>query len=145
MRILNRRVPFDYQLFEKIEAGISLTGPEVKSIKAGKASLAEAFIRVKDGQAYLLNAHVHPYEFAENHNYEPKRTRKLLLHKEEILALASKMQAKNLNLVPLSWYTTGGRVKLEIALAKSKKKFERRKATKQRDLEREAKKEIANC
>lgn len=144
MRILNRRARYDYQLFERIEAGISLTGPEVKSIKAGKASLAESFIRIKDGQAYLLNAHVHPYEFAEKRDYDPRRTRRLLLHKGEILALASKMQAKNLNLVPVSWYTKKGKIKLEIALAKSKRKFEKKKAIRQRDLERETKEEISN-
>jgi SsrA-binding protein len=142
MRIVNRRAHFDYHLFEKIEAGIALTGPEVKSLKAGKASLEEAFVRLKDGQAYLLNAHVHPYEFARNESYDSRRSRKLLLHKKELMALSSKMQAKNLTLIPLACYTKRGKIKVEIALAKGKKKFEKKEAVRMRDLEREAEEEL---
>jgi len=143
MRIANRRAHFDYHLFEKIEAGIALTGPEVKSLKAGRASLEEAFVRLKDGQAYLLNAHIHPYEFARNETYDSRRTRKLLLHKKELLALASKVQAKNLTLVPTACYTRRGKIKIEVALAKGKKKFEKKEAVRRRDIEREAEEELA--
>jgi len=142
MRIINRRARYDYQLFEKIEAGIVLTGPEVKSVKQSKMSLEEAFVRIKDGEAFLYNAHIHPYEFADNRNYDSRRTRKLLLHKKELVALSSKIQQKNLTLVPVSCYTRQGKIKLQIALARGKKRFEKKEAIKRRDLEREAEEEL---
>lgn len=142
MRILNRRAHYNYQLFERIEAGIALTGPEVKSLKAGKASLDEAFVRLKDGEAYLVNAHIHPYEFAQDKTLDPRRTRKLLLHKKELFSLSSKMQTKNLTLVPTACYTRQGKLKIEIALAKGKKKFEKKETQKKQDLEREMEEEL---
>ena len=142
MRIINRRARYDYQLFEKIEAGIVLTGPEVKSVKQSKMSLEEAFVRIKDGEAFLYNAHIHPYEFSDNRNYDSRRTRKLLLHKKELVALSSKIQQKNLTLVPVSCYTRQGKIKLQIALARGKKRFEKKEAIKRRDLEREAEEEL---
>jgi len=143
MLIKNRRAPYDYQLFEKIEAGIALTGPEVKSVKQGKMSLEEAFVRIKGGEAFLYNAHIHPYEFAEGKNYDPRRTRKLLLHKKELISLSSKIKQRNLTLVPLSCYIKHGRIKLEIALARGKKRFEKREAKKRKNLEREMERELS--
>lgn len=142
MKIFNRRAKRDYQLFEKIEAGISLLGPEVKSIREGKMSLEEAFIRIKGGQAYLFNAHIHPYRFAETTSLDPLRARKLLLHKKEILALEQKMKQKNLTMVPLACYTKGRKIKLELALAHGKKQYEHREAIRQRDWEREIGREL---
>lgn len=142
MKILNRRARHDYQLLEKIEAGISLAGPEVKSVREGKISLDEAFVRIKDGQAYLLNAHIHPYRFADIKDLDPRRTRKLLLHKKEILALEQKIKQKKLTIVPTACYTKGRRLKLEIALARGKKKYEKREAIKRRDVEREIEREL---
>jgi SsrA-binding protein len=137
MRIINRRAPYDYQLLEKFEAGIVLNGPEVKSVKAGHLHLEEAFCQVKNGELWLFNAHIHPYKFADNQNYDPRRARKLLLHKNEILKLFQYSSQKGLTIVPISCYTKGNQIKLEIALAKGKKKYEKREAIKKRDLERE--------
>lgn len=137
-KIINRRAHYDYQLLEKFEAGIALIGSEVKSVKAGHMSLNESFVRVQDGEAWLHNAHIRPYSFADNRDYDPRRTRKLLLHKNELLKLQQKTRQKNLTVVPISCYTKRQKVKLEIALARGKKKYEKRKAIKKRDLEKEA-------
>lgn len=145
MHIYNRRARFNYQLLEKFEVGISLTGPEVKSVREGKINLDEAYVRLKNGQAWLLNAHIHPYRFADATNLDPRRTRKLLLHKKEILALEQKMKQKKLTIVPVSCYTASskrGLVKLEIALAKRKREYEHREEIKKRDQERELEQEL---
>jgi len=137
MKIINRRASYDYRLLEKFEAGIVLSGPEVKSVKAGHFHLEEAFCQVKNGELWLFNAHIHPYNFADTQDYDPRRARKLLLHKKEILKLAQHSSQKGLTIVPVSCYTKGNKIKLEIALAKGKKKYEKREAIKKRDLERE--------
>jgi len=142
MKIVNRRAYHDYHILEKFEVGIELNGPEVKSIKKGRMSLRNGFIKLKEGQAFLINAHIPPYEFASQRNYEPCRTRRLLLHKKEIISLATKMRQKRLTLTPLSCYTKGPWIKLEIALAKAKKKYEKKEAKKKRDLERELEREL---
>ena len=141
MKITNRRAYHDYHILEKLEAGIHLTGPEVKSVKGGHMSLGGAFVKIVGSEAYLVNAQIHPYPFARLENYDSGRTRKLLLHKKEIIALKSKIQS-GLTLVPLSCYTKQGLVKLEIALARSKKKYEKKEALKKRDLERELEEEL---
>ena len=137
MRITNRRARYEYQLLEKFEAGIALTGAEVKSIKAGHISLKESFVRLKDGEAWLYNAHVNPYPFADNRDYDPVRTRKLLLHKAELSKLSQKTKQKGLTIVPVSCYTKGRNIKLQIALAKGKRKYEKRAKIKARDFKRE--------
>jgi len=137
MRILNRRARYDYNLLEKFEAGIALTGPEVKSVKAGKMSLGESFVQIREGEAWLYNAYINPYPYANNRDYDPRRTRKLLLHKNELLKLEQQTKEKKLTLVPVSCYTKGRNIKLEIALARGKKKYEKREAKKRKDLERE--------
>ena len=134
MHIHNRKAKYEYELFDKVEAGLMLTGGEVKSLAEGKASLDNAYVKVIDGELFLVNAHIHPYAFAKE--ADPIRSRKLLLHKKELLALQNKMQQKNLVLVPLSLYFHNRKAKLEIALAKGKKEFEKKESIKKRDLER---------
>jgi len=138
-KIINRRAAFDYQLLEKFEVGVVLSGGEVKSIKNGHLKLEEAFIRLKDHEAWLFNAHIHPYSFAANKNEDPRRPRKLLLHKNELLKLKQATEQKGLTLVPVSCYTKHNKIKLEIALAKGKKKYEKRESIKKKDWKRELK------
>jgi len=144
VKIVNRSAGYNYQLLDRIETGVALTGAEVKSLFAGQASLEEAYVKIIDGEPFLLNAHVHPYKFADVKKIDPKRTRKLLLHKKELIALASKMEQKNLVLVPVMWYNKGRQIKLEIALAKGKKKWEKKEAIKRADLARETEEELKN-
>ena len=136
-KIVNRRARYDYELLEKLEVGIALTGPEVKSVKAGQIDLNQSFVRLREGEAWLHNAHVHPYKFADNRDYDPTRARKLLLHKKELLKFDQQIKQKRLTLVPVSCYTKGRQIKLEIALARPKKEYEKRAAIKKRDLDRE--------
>lgn len=138
-KVVNRKARFNYELLDRIEAGVVLAGAEVKSVKQGKVSLGESFCRVDDkGELWLHNAHIHPYQFADNRDYEPTRARKLLLKKKEILSLAKKTEGKNLSLVPTAIYTKRGRIKVEIALGKGKKKWDKRRAIKEREQKREA-------
>ncbi|TSC53109.1 MAG: SsrA-binding protein [Microgenomates group bacterium LiPW_16] len=141
MKVTNRRAYHDYHILERLEAGIHLTGPEVKSVKGGHISLEGAFVKIAGSEAYLINAQIYPYPHARLENYDPRRTRKLLLHKKEIIALKSKIQS-GLTLVPLSCYTKQGLVKIELALARGKKRYEKREALKKRDLERELEEEL---
>lgn len=138
MKIINKKAGFNFELFDRYEAGVALTGPEVKSLIAGMASLEEAYVKLVGNELYLINAHIHPYKFADSREIEPKRTRKLLLHRKEILEIGNKMKQKNLTLVPVAWYNKGNQIKLEIALAKGKKQWEKKQALKKADLEREA-------
>lgn len=140
MRIDNRKAKFNYELYDHIEAGMMLTGGEVKSLSEGKASLDDAYVKIIDGEPFLVNAHIHPYEFAKE--IDPKRSRKLLIHKKELLALENKMQQKNLDLVPISLYFHNRKAKLEIALAKGKKDFEKKESIKKRDIERRMEEEV---
>lgn len=141
MKIFNKKATYEYTILERIEAGVNLTGAEVKSIKGGRATLDGAFVRIIGSEAYLVNAQIFPYMYARPEGYEPKRTRKLLLHKAELIKLKSKIEGANLTLIPLSWYTKGPLVKLEVALARGKKQYEKRevkrKEDQRRDLERE--------
>lgn len=136
MRIDNRTARFNYDIVEKFEAGIDLLGPEVKSLRMGKVSLNEAFVHLRDGQAFIVNAHIHPYQGAQD-NISPTRTRKLLLHRKEIVSLASKIATMGLTLIPLSLYNKGNIFKLEIGLGKGKKKWDKRETMKKRDIERD--------
>jgi len=136
-KIINRRAAFDYQLLAKFVVGVVLNGSEVKSVKNGHLKLEEAFIHLKDHEAWLFNAHIHPYSFADNRDYDPRRARKLLLHKNELLKLEQQTKQKKLTIVPVSCYTKGQQIKLKIALARGKRRYEKREAIKKRDLERE--------
>lgn len=138
MRIENRAARYNYEILEKFEAGIDLLGPEVKSVRAGQISLNEAFVHIRDGQAYLVNAHIHPYQNSSQ-SISPTRPRRLLLHKKELLVLASKIATTGLTIVPVSVYDKGNIFKVEIALARGKKQWDKREAIKKRELERELK------
>ncbi|MDO8503849.1 MAG: SsrA-binding protein SmpB [bacterium] len=136
MRIFNRRARHDYQLFEKFEAGIALTGSEVKSIKGGRGDLSSSFVRIKDGEAWLVGTNIPRYA-AGSKDYDPLRTRKLLLHRNELVSLDTKMAQQNLTLVPISLYTKGRLVKVRVALGKGKKQYEKRDAKRKKDIERD--------
>ncbi len=142
MRIENKKAFHDYTILERLEAGVSLTGAEVKSLKGGHGSLEGAFVRLIGSEAYLINAQIFPYIFAHPEGYDPKRTRKLLLHKKEIISLKSKVEGSNLTLVPLVWYTKGPLVKLAIGLARGKKQYEKREAKRREDQRRELEREF---
>lgn len=142
MRITNRKATYDYTILDRFEAGVILTGSEVKSLRGGHGRLEGSFVRIIGSEAYLVNAQIYPYAFARVENYDPKRTRKLLLHKKEIIGLKTKIEGQNLTLVPLSWYTAGPRIKLEVGLARGKKKYEKREAKKREDQKRELEQEF---
>lgn len=135
MHIHNRRAAYEYFLLDKIEAGLVLTGPEVKSVKAGRLQFEGSFIKERNGELWLFNANIPLYKFSLPENYDPSRPRKLLLHKNEILAIIGRARQKNLTLVPVSCYTKGrhGVIKLEVALARGKRKFEKKAAIKKRE------------
>jgi len=136
MHIDNRTARYNYEILEKFEAGIDLLGSEVKSVRAEKVSLNEAFVHFRDGQAYLVNAHIHPYQNSIE-KISPTRPRRLLLHKKELINLASRAATSGLTLIPLAMYNKGNIFKLEIALAKGKKKWDKREAMKKRDTQRD--------
>ncbi len=137
MKITNRKAFFDYEIGEKIEAGIKLTGAEVKSVRAGHLTLADSFVKIIGNDAMLINCFISPYQFADNSDYDPKRSRKLLLHKKEMLALQSKIQQSNLTIIPVSLYTTRNLIKVELGLARGKKKWDKRKALKEKAMKRD--------
>ena len=133
----NRKAYHDYFIEDKFEAGIELAGTEVKSIRKGNVNLKDSFCAVKDGEMFLYGMHVSPYEQGNIFNKDPRRTRKLLLHKREIMRLQARVQQDGYALVPLSVYFKGPRVKVELALAKGKKLYDKREAAAQRDAKRE--------
>lgn len=143
MRIVNRRATYDFEIREKFEAGINLLGAEVKAVKLGHADLTGSHVRIIGSEAYLINAQIFPYQYARPESYDEKRSRKLLLHKSQIISLKSKMDGQNLTLVPISMYTKGTLIKLEVALGKGKKQFEKKEAKKKKDIQRELEKEYA--
>ena len=134
---VNRIASHNYFLLEKFEAGIALTGTEVKSIRGGRANLKDSYGLVKDGELWLLNAHISPYEHGSYSNHEAVRTRKLLVHKEEVRKLIGKTQQKGLTLIPTRMYFKNGRVKVELALAKGKQVHDKRETIRRRELDRE--------
>jgi SsrA-binding protein len=133
----NRRARHDYQILDRFEAGIALTGSEVKSLRAGRASLAQAFVRVRDRQAWLENMHIPPYEQGDKRTHEPLRTRKLLLHRREIDRLSATQNEQGLAIVPMRVYFSHGLAKVELALGRGKRQFEKRHAIAKRESERE--------
>ena len=133
----NRKAKFEYFLFEKLEAGIALQGSEIKSIRAGQISLAEAYVQINEREAWLMEAHIAPYEQSGKFfNHEPRRPRKLLLHSDEIHKLWESVRQKGVTIVPTRVYLKDGRAKLEIAVAKGKKLYDKRDAIAKRDAER---------
>ncbi|RMD89203.1 MAG: SsrA-binding protein SmpB [Calditrichaeota bacterium] len=138
----NRKARHDYEILETMEAGIVLQGTEVKSLREGRANLKDSYATVKDGEVFLLNAHISPYKHGNINNHEPTRTRKLLLNKKEIRRLIGKVQEKGLTLVPLKMYFKNGKVKVELALARGKKIYDKRKDIAKRDAELEIRRQL---
>ncbi len=136
----NKKAFFDYNIYDKFDAGIVLTGTEIKSVRQNKVNLKDSFVRVENGEVFLYNCHISPYEQGNRYNHEPERIRKLLLTKREILKLDSKVKKDGYTIVPLEIYILKGFAKLQIALAKGKKLYDKReditKKTQQRDMDR---------
>lgn len=134
---VNRRARHDYDIEETFEAGLVLTGSEVKALRAGKANLKDSHGRIERDEVWLWNAHISPYGPASQFGHEPTRTRKLLLHREEIQRLTGKVKERGLTLVPLRLYFKNGRAKVQIALARGKKRHDKRAAIREREVQRE--------
>ncbi len=133
----NKKARFNYELGDRYEAGMVLTGTEVKSLRMGKANLTDSYARIKDGEVWLVSCHIGAYPYAHYDNHEPERPRKLLMHKREIKKLTGKLQESGHSLIPLALYFKRGRAKVELALARGKKKHDKRETIKRRDQERE--------
>lgn len=140
--VVNRQARFNYEILEKFEAGISLVGTEVKSIREGKGNIKEAYADIRGGEAWLIGAHISPYSHGNITNHDPLRDRKLLLNAKEIVRLQGKVMEKGLTLVPLRLYLKGRLIKLELGVARGKKLVDKREDIKKRDQEREIQREI---
>ena len=138
----NRKAGFEYFLQESFEAGISLHGSEIKSVRANQVSISEAYIQIEEGEAWLVNAHIAPYEAASYLNHDPKRKRRLLLHKKEINKMWDAVRQKGVTIVPVKIYLSHGLAKIEIAIGKGKKLYDKRENIARRDQEREAARSI---
>jgi SsrA-binding protein len=138
----NRKARFNYTILESLEAGIALKGTEVKSMRTGQCSLNDSFARIDNGEIFLHNMHVSPYEFGNINNVDPLRPRKLLLHKRQIGKIAGDVSSKRLALVPLKAYFKNGLVKIELALAKGKRQYDKRDAIRKREMDRELKRRV---
>ena len=136
MTIINKKAKRDYEIINTFEAGIKLTGAEVKSVKTGRMTLAGSHVRVVGNELFLVNAEIFPYPFARNEGYDSKRTRKILLHKKEIVTLINKLKGAKLTVIPLECYNTHGWIKLKIALVRGRREFEKREKLKIRDIDR---------
>ncbi|AEB08632.1 SsrA-binding protein SmpB [Desulfobacca acetoxidans] len=140
----NRKAYFDYFIDDVIEAGIVLIGPEVKSVRLGKVNINDGFARIHKGEVYLHNTHISPYPFTPLDSYDPTRTRKLLLHRQEIKRLIGKTEEKGYTLIPLKLYFRDHRIKIALGLAKGKKKYDKRETIRRRDEEREMQRQKKN-
>ena len=134
---VNRRARHDYTIEDTLEAGLVLTGTEIKSVREHRVNIAEAYVRIDHGEAWLIGAHIAPYEQGNRNNHEPTRTRKLLLHRDQIAELVGRVQSKGFTLVPLRLYIRDGHAKLEIGIARGKKTHDKRRAIAERDMRRE--------
>ena len=134
---VNRRAHHDYAIEDTLEAGIVLTGTEIKSIRAHKVNIAEAYARVEKGEAWLIGAHIAEYAQGNRNNHEPTRTRKLLIHRDQIAELVGRTQAKGFTLVPMKLYIRNGMAKLEIGIGRGKKEFDKRRTIAERDARRD--------
>lgn len=143
MKITNKKAFHNYQITDRLEAGINLLGSEVKAVREGLVDLTGSFAKIIGSEAYLVNAKIFPYKYARPEGYDERRTRKLLLHKKEIFALKSKMDGSNLSVIPLSIYTTKNFIKVELGLGKGKKQFEKKEAKKKKDIERSIEQELS--
>ena len=142
MSTVNRKARFDYTITDTIEVGIVLVGAEVKSARLGQISLDESYAKIKNGHLELIGAHIAPYKFAPIESFSPTRTRTLLMHKEELRKLEAKLKTESLTLVPLKLYFKGSFAKVELGIAKGKKKFDKREALKNKTIEKEAKRKL---
>ncbi len=142
MEILNRKVNFDYEIIDTFEAGIVLTGTEIKSIRLGKCNLKDSYAIIKNNEIFILNMHISQYDQGNRFNHEETRTRKLLMHKKEILKLRDKLEIEGFTLVPIKLYFKGSKAKLLIGLAKGKKNYDKRESIKKKDIERQIAKEL---
>ncbi len=138
----NRRARFDYEILETVEAGLALLGPEVKSLRAGNANLSDAYATIRGREVFLVNAHINPYPQAGRTNPDPRRERKLLLHRAEIGRLAGRIGERGLTLVPLSLYFKNGRAKVELGLARGKRRYDKREAIRRREEERKVRRAV---
>ena len=138
----NKKAYHDFFIDEKYEAGLSLAGTEVKSLRMGQCSIKEAYVGIEDGEIYVYHMHINPYERGNIFNKDPLRTRKLLMHKNEILKLSHQIKEKGYTLMPLKVYFKNGKVKIEIGLARGKKNYDKREDIKKRDQQREAEKDL---
>ena len=142
MEILNRKARYDYQIEDTYEAGIVLTGTEIKSIRQGKVNLKDSYAIIRNNEVYLLNTHISLYEEGNQFNHEETRTRKLLFHKKEILKMKKKLEVEGYTLVPLKMYFVRGNAKILIGVAKGKKNYNKKETLKERDIKREAEREF---
>lgn len=138
MQIINRKARFNYFIESELEAGIVLTGTEIKSIRKGSANFNDAYITIKNGEAYIINMYIAKYEEGNRFNHDERRTRKLLLHKNELKRLSNELRNTGITLVPLKLYFKGNYAKVTVGIARGKKLYDKRETIKQRDLEREA-------
>jgi SsrA-binding protein len=138
----NRRARYDYEILESIEAGLVLLGTEIKAMREGRANISEAFARPDDGELWLMNAHIAEYSAGGIYNHEPTRPRKLLLHKDQISRLSRQVADSGLTLVPLRLYLKGHRAKVELGLARGRKRFDKRRAIVDREREKEARQAV---
>ena len=136
MEIVNRKAKYNYQIFDTVEAGIVLTGTEIKSLRLGKANIRDSYVRVKNNEMYIINMHISSYENGNIFNHDETRERKLLLHKKEIFKFRDKIKLEGYTIVPLKVYLKNGRAKVLIGLAKGKKNYDKREDIKKRDIER---------
>lgn len=133
----NKKAQFEYFILETLEAGISLKGSEIKSVRAGQVSLQESYVQIENSQAWLINSHIAVYDAASYTNHDPKRPRRLLLHKKEIRELYMNVKQKGVTIIPVKMYLKDGRAKLEIAVAKGKKLFDKRQDIAAKDMKRD--------
>ena len=138
----NRKAGRDFYLEERHEAGLVLMGTEIKSIRAGRVNLSDGYVQPRDGELWLLNVHIAPYDPSGRYGHEPRRPRKLLLHRREIDRLTSRVQERGYTIVPVRLYLRGGRAKVEIALARGKRKYDKRQAIAEREAQRQVEREL---
>ncbi len=141
--VINKKAYHDYEIIEKFEAGMVLVGSEVKSLREGRISLKDSYINMKNGEAFLVKAHISPYSNASYNNHDPERQRKLLLHRQELKKLDKKVKTRGVSIVPLRLYFNNkGIIKIEIALGKGKREYEKKQKIKNRDIERDVQREL---
>jgi len=137
MKIRNKKAYFNYDISDPFEAGVVLTGAEVKSVKSGRINLNNAYVRILGGELWLVNADISRYKFDGSENYDPRRSRKLLVKKKELVSIESNLKQSSQTLIPLSVYTTRGKVKVEVGYGRGKKRYEKKAREKERDMERD--------